>query len=152
MSPPPFNPGFVNFNAGNTSTGQIALDERVSVLGAVFHVGRLGLVAQNPADHEAFHEKLVDWEAPPGEDEEYSAYSLPHSTIIQPIFSELYQDDVSDVTGFITGIVPWDVYMTNLLPQGVRGISCILENTCGQKFSYELDGSRVRFFFVAVRR
>jgi hypothetical protein len=64
---------------------------------------------------------------------------------MQPIFRELGDvNDSSEVVGVIQGVVPWDRYLTNLLPEGVDGITCVLKNTCGQAFTYELDGNRVR--------
>jgi hypothetical protein len=144
VSPPPFHPGFVNFNLptfpGNKEQLDATRKHKAPLIAEAIDLSRLGIVAQNPADHDAYHDRFVDWTKPVSG--EYSAFGNPHSLITQPIFAELY-DETSEVVGTIMGVVPWDRYLTNLLPEGVRGVTCVLKNTCGQEFTYELDGNRV---------
>jgi len=59
------------------------------------------------------------------------------------VFEKL-NDPKSDMVGMLHGIVPWDRYLQNLLPNGVKGITTVLKNTCGQAYTYVLDGSEVR--------
>ena len=156
VSPPPVHPGLVNFNLP-TYPGlaeQLAATkmERAPIISKVVDLTLnmdIVAVAQNPADHEAYHETFVDRDKT--ESGEFSAYGIPHSVIIEPIFKDLY-DETSEIVGFVSGIIPWDRYLTNLLPEGVRGITCVLENTCGQAFTYELDGKRVRRLEMGVIR
>lgn len=46
----------------------------------------------------------------------------------------------SGVVGFLTGVVAFDAFLVNLLPEGAEGITVVLENTCGQAFTYKLTG------------
>jgi hypothetical protein len=104
--------------------------------------GSLSGTAVNPQEHIDFHDGFVDSAS---DDPLLARYDHPHSILIQPIFRELGDvNDSSEVVGLIQAVVPWDRYLTNLLPEGVDGITCVLMNTCGQAFTYELNGTRVR--------
>jgi hypothetical protein len=97
----------------------------------------------NPQEHSDFHDGFVD---SPSADPLLARYDHPHSVLIQPVFRELGDvNDLSEIVGLIQAVVPWDRYLTNLLPEGVDGITCVLKNTCSQAFTYELNGNRVRF-------
>ena len=41
--------------------------------------------------------------------------------------------------------VYWQSYFTNVLPHGQNGVVCILENSCGQSFTYVLHGPQVTY-------
>lgn len=104
--------------------------------------GRLAGTAIDPVEHDAFHDSFVD-----AADPKLDKYLHPHSVLIQPVFRNLGSiNETSEIIGLIQAVVPWDRYLTNLLPEGVDGITCVLKNTCGQAFTYELDGNRVRVF------
>lgn len=108
----------------------------------VGNFGRLSGSAVNPQEHSGFHDGFVD---SPSNDPLQARYDNPHSVLIQPIFRELGDvNNSSEVVGLLQAVVPWDRYLTNLLPKGVDGITCVLKNTCGQAFTYELNGNRVR--------
>jgi hypothetical protein len=34
----------------------------------------------------------------------------------------------------------WDSYFTNVLPEGVNGMVVVLHSTCGDHYTYQLDG------------
>lgn len=69
-------------------------------------------------------------------------FNHPHSVLLQPVFLEL-NDPTADLVGLLHNSVPWDRYLTNLLPEGVDGIVCVLINTCGQAYTYVLSGNAV---------
>jgi len=71
-------------------------------------------------------------------------YDHPHSFLVQPVLERL-NDPKSDMVGLLQSIVPWDAYLRDLLPAGVTGIYVVLKNTCGQEYTYALDGSKVCF-------
>ena len=71
----------------------------------------------------------------------------PKSALIQPIFRVL-NDPKSGVEGILLGTVEWDLYLLGLLPEGVTGIFCVLNNTCGEVFTFLIDGPRVREFWI----
>jgi class 3 adenylate cyclase len=91
-----------------------------------------------PDDHERYHAKFV--ESVTGE----SSFDHPHSVLLQPVYARL-NDDGAPMVGFIEAIVPWDRYLANLLPAGVKGICAVLKNTCGQQFTYTLQGNMVKY-------
>jgi hypothetical protein len=153
----------VNFNLptypGNKEQLDATYKNRAPMLAKVIDLSPLGLVAQYPADHDVYHSLFVDWNKQPAEQgnnkndassstsSSSSAFNNPHTLFTQPIFEELYNAS-SKIVGFVMGVVPWDMYMTNLLPSGIAGITCVLENSCGQAFTYQLNGNRVRTLCV----
>jgi len=46
------------------------------------------------------------------------------------------------------GVMAFDAYLIDLLPDGVRGIYVIVENTCGGIFTYRLHGNQAEFLGV----
>jgi hypothetical protein len=142
MSPPPFSPFLIKANIGGvpefSSSLKAADDSREGVLGSTFFSDLYGLsgLASKAEDHEAFHDQFLislDTE---------SAYDRPHAFFSQPIFREIY-NDTSEVVGYINALVSWDSYFAALLPEGVKGIVCVASNTCGQSFTYYLNGNKV---------
>jgi hypothetical protein len=116
----------------------------VAALKAV-EIGREGVLGETATDpnplasaalkteeHEAFHDAFVTSNTE-------SAFERPHGIFIQPIFREIYNDP-SEIVGTVQAIIAWDRYFASLLPDGVKGITCVLKNTCGGSFTYHLDG------------
>jgi hypothetical protein len=140
-SPPPYSPYLVKANIGGvpafSSLLKAADAAREGVLGSTMFSDLYGLTGQasKAEDHEAFHDQLVSSDMASG-------YKRPHSYFPQPIFREIY-NDTSEVVGYISALVPWDSYFANLLPEGVKGIACVASNTCGQFFTYYIDGNKV---------
>jgi hypothetical protein len=91
-------------------------------------------LASKAEDHEVFHDQVTS--------DIESTYDRPHAFLVQPIFREIY-NDTSEMVGTINALITWDRYFTNLLPEGVQGITCVASNTCGQSFTYYLDGNKV---------
>ena len=48
------------------------------------------------------------------------------------------------LVGFVLGILGIDAFLVDILPNGIRGIRVVIDNTCGDKYTYELDGNKVR--------
>ena len=67
----------------------------------------------------------------------------PHSFLVSPVFDEL-GNPKAELKGLLQSVVDWDRYLINLLPEGVNGVVCILKNSCGQAFTYILNGNQVR--------
>lgn len=141
-SPPPFSPGFVNFNTLDATflprVFQSMLAVREAVLSGVENFAGLSSTAFKPEDHEEYHKQVVDYD----KNETSTTYDHPHSLLMQPIFKTLH-DHTSDVVGVLSGVVAWDRYLDDLLPEGINGLTCVLKNTCGQAYTYQLDGNRV---------
>jgi hypothetical protein len=96
----------------------------------------LGESVLNQADHAAFHAQFAT------SDKESSAFERPHAFFFQPVFREAY-NDTSEIVGTVNALVPIDRYFANLLPDGVKGITAVLQNTCGRLYTYYLVGNKV---------
>ena len=89
-------------------------------------------------EHEAFHEQFVEFE------QDVGAFDHPHATLAVPLFRELNHAKTSGLAGFIMAVLPFDIFVGALLPDGVDGIHAVLRNSCKQTFTYEVMGSKVR--------
>jgi class 3 adenylate cyclase len=68
----------------------------------------------------------------------------PESLLISPIFEES-TGSAQVVVGAVVAILPWDSYFSGLLHEGANGMVCVLSNTCGQAFTYKLDGTAATY-------
>ena len=68
-----------------------------------------------------------------------AATENPESLLISPIYEES-TGNAQVVVGAIVAILPWDSYFSGLLHEGASGMVCVLLNTCGQSYTYKLDG------------
>lgn len=68
--------------------------------------------------------------------------SHPHSFLLQPVFEDFDKSnrDSSHIKGVAIAILPWDHYYQNILPPDAHGIIVVMEDTCGDVFSYEVNG------------
>jgi hypothetical protein len=148
-SPPPFSPSVINYNVLDQPWMNPLFDSikiiREAIFSGVEDFSGLSETAFKPEDHEAYHTSLVDWV----KEGSNSTYDHPHSLIMQPVFKTL-NDDSSEIVGFVNGVVPWDRYLIDLLPEGVKGITCVLKNSCGQSFTYALNANEVSVLHVLV--
>ena len=62
-----------------------------------------------------------------------------------PILSSFDDDETSELVGVINVHLYWQAYLLDLLPDNARGVICILENTCGQQFTYVIDGAEASY-------
>jgi class 3 adenylate cyclase len=71
----------------------------------------------------------------------------PQSYIVQPIWRDIGDNHTAadDLAGYLTLLLPWDRYFRNLLPPGVDGIDVVIENTCGEQFTFQLHGPSVHY-------
>jgi hypothetical protein len=143
-SPPPFSPSFVNYNmlgeAFINSVLPLMIQTRDALMSPVDPtLSRLSGIAVSPEDHRIFHNQYVTGSHLT---DPLFSFDHPHSVLLQPVFEELNNDD-SRLVGFMASVVAWDRYVSHLLPDGVKGIVAVLRNTCGQNFTYLLDGEFV---------
>ncbi|CAB9507210.1 Receptor-type guanylate cyclase gcy [Seminavis robusta] len=68
----------------------------------------------------------------------------PHGTAMFPVFDSLDVNTRKVVAVFYTFIY-WRTYFDNLLPPGADGIFVILENTCNQTYTYQVNGVHSQF-------
>jgi hypothetical protein len=48
-----------------------------------------------------------------------------------------------ELVGALGILFAWERFLTNAVPEGVVGITAVLENSCGQAFTYQIDGNTV---------
>lgn len=66
----------------------------------------------------------------------------PHTIFAQPITGTLGGHDL--VVGHLVGLVAMKSYLSNLVPSGVKGITMVVANTCGEEHSFLLEEGKVR--------
>jgi class 3 adenylate cyclase len=73
----------------------------------------------------------------------------PHSFLMHPVYSYFSQGvsevAMDDLVGFLIVVLPWDSYFANILRKGVNGMVIVLHSTCGDHFTYQLDGPEAIF-------
>jgi hypothetical protein len=68
----------------------------------------------------------------------------PESILVQPVFDG-FDEEIRSVVGAVVAVLPWDIYFQNLLHDGANGLVCVVRDTCGDVFSYRIDGPRATF-------
>jgi hypothetical protein len=171
-SPPPFSPRLMNLDTLQIpyihrmvpllrETRDILLSEVSNGLQA--SIG----TSVSKTDHQAYHDRFITTMPPSfdadGNDDMTTATAKaiatlfpPHAVVLQPVWDRLYADEhdeddnatepPSKLVGLVSGIVAWDFYVAGLLPEGTRGIYVVLKNSCGQQYTYWLDGPKVRWW------
>ena len=77
-------------------------------------------------DHDSYHDLFVKRVG------NQSTVDRPHAYMYSPVFETL-NDNTSDVGGSLIAVLPFDVFMVDLLPDGVSGFYCVVRNSCGQE-------------------
>lgn len=67
----------------------------------------------------------------------------PLSFLSYPVFGSF--EEGKQVVGVIFSTLYWRLLFSNILPSNIYGIVCVLENTAGQVYSYELDRGEARY-------
>uniref|UniRef100_A0A7S3PD05 Guanylate cyclase domain-containing protein n=1 Tax=Amphora coffeiformis TaxID=265554 RepID=A0A7S3PD05_9STRA len=67
----------------------------------------------------------------------------PVSDIYVPIYDSFEPD--KKLGQILSSYIYWQSYFTNVLPEGQNGIVSILENSCGQSFTYVIHGPEVTY-------
>jgi len=65
----------------------------------------------------------------------------PRSLVLQPIFDLLSDNRNRTMVGLLVGVFSWDKFLTSLLSEQIQ-IDCVIRNSCGEIFSYEINGER----------
>jgi hypothetical protein len=79
-------------------------------------------------DHDVVHEGV-------------GTFDHPHAIVMTPVFETL--DNKSPIVAYLVGLLPFDRYLGDLLPDGVDDITAVLKNSCNQSFTYGLVGNSV---------
>lgn len=76
------------------------------------------------------------------EDDDYDTRTVPAAAVIYPIFDKLISDNRT-VVGVLEFDLEFGPYFRAVLPPDSKHIVCVVSNTCGQTFSYAIDGASV---------
>jgi hypothetical protein len=83
-----------------------------------------------------------------------TGFEHPHSLVIRPVYEQIH-DQTSRIVGLVQAIVAWDVYLVDLLASDLvipkNGFYGVLRNSCGQAYSYSMDGQSVRIYLHLLR-
>ena len=164
ISPPPVSPFLLKVNTPSVPMNpnpQVAIEKtqgketRRSSLRLFRLVSLLvNRVLSNPTDTilatatpemTGFAESLLSTELHKHLHEEYPLSGnqfQPHASIGVPVFDGFDKATRKHV-GNILGLFTMETFLINLLPEGVRGVFVVVENTCDQIFTFRLDGNRV---------
>jgi hypothetical protein len=139
-SPPPHSPLYVNFDmVTELYIPQLlpGMQDRRSGSMTACHSSFATLpdALSGKGFQDDFHSGLLDTA-------DFDDGDHPHAMFVQPVYAGLNSNG-SKMVGFFSSIVAFDAFVTNLLPDGVNGITAVLSNTCGQHFTYQLHGSEV---------
>jgi hypothetical protein len=107
------------------------------------------LLLHNYATLSRIHTFSHDWEKQ-SRFESFMSEHLHHHTDIQSMAHEPYvymhypvhQDfgHNSSTVAILTATLYWRHYFQNVLPEGVEGVICVVKNSVGQAFTYQMDG------------
>mmetsp|Transcript_2536 Transcript_2536/g.6381 ORF Transcript_2536/g.6381 Transcript_2536/m.6381 type:complete len:1225 (+) Transcript_2536:138-3812(+) len=129
ISPPPYSPSIINFNM----MSELFIQRMFPVVQAASSFGLSEVL-----DVSRLRSTVV---SPDSEWDE----SGPHSILLVPVFDKLTGAEGRKMSGLIQGVFPWQKYLENLLPNGVEGVMIVLENSCGQAFTYILNGANATY-------
>jgi hypothetical protein len=146
QTPPPFNPSAtININMLSADADMpefvsSVLAARHPLMGRIQDMTALGKLSVKFEDHERYHASLVKYKS----SETTSTFQHPHCAFLHPVFKEPGNKN-SEIVAMYVALLPFDRYLINLLPVGVRGIDAVLRNDYNrQSFTYRLDGNSVR--------
>jgi hypothetical protein len=144
QTPTPFSSQLININAVSLGDRTRFLPKLGAAIGTgyptlsfVLDTSPLSLMSIKFEDHERFHTSLVDYRS----NGTTSTFQHPHCVYSYPV-RERPRDKTSKVVAVLLGLLPFDRYLVNLLPKGVKGIDAVLRNR-DQVFTYRLHGNSV---------
>ena len=63
------------------------------------------------------------------------------TVIVHPVFADF--SDQSEIVGYLAAILPWRVFFEDILAMETEPISIVMENTCEEVFTLEIQGQNV---------
>jgi hypothetical protein len=154
-SPIPYNGSHITnlnwFSLEQPETFNAVFGSREGIFSRVIDLSAFFDTVYPDNSHEQLHQGITDRQHLNGT----YRFNVPHSFFVQPIFATI--TDVSSIqnmsqvesllnpiVGFLAAAFSWDRFLINLLPAGSSSLRCVLSNSCGQQFTYELNGDAVR--------
>jgi Adenylate and Guanylate cyclase catalytic domain len=53
--------------------------------------------------------------------------------------------DREEITGLLLAVIDWERYLTNILPANVKGLVVVLTSTCGDVYTFQVNGPTVEY-------
>ena len=72
------------------------------------------------------------------------AMAHPESILVETVYDS-FDASTRNVVGALVAAIPWSLYFEGLLHEGANGLICVLKNTCGDEFTYRLDGPEAHY-------
>ncbi|CAJ1936599.1 unnamed protein product [Cylindrotheca closterium] len=137
FSPPPFTHGAINWNVQSVDAFRDVVDallllKNETVISPVRPYTTAGM-SMSQEEHEAMHSTLKD-----------SSTEHPHSFVYTAVHEDA-NDRQSPIVAVVSAGSAWDASLYNLLPDGVMGMKAVIQNNCGQQFTYEINGPEAIF-------
>lgn len=134
FSPPPFSYGAINWDYSSIPDYEDIIKAALTLKNQTLYtrIRQYAIVmdvAITPEEHRKMHSPRLA-----GIREE-----LPHSILTYPIL-RIPDDQDSDIVALLVGGVAWDRKLMNLLPDEAQGVLVVVENDCGQQYTFKLNG------------
>ena len=63
----------------------------------------------------------------------------PLTRVYIPVFDS-FDEHTRKAAALMTALIRWESYFVNVLPEQIRGIHMLLENTCGEQYTFKITG------------
>ena len=74
-----------------------------------------------------------------------STSDLPHSILLFPVKNGRSKEVPGELVGVLAAVLSWDQLIASALPENDLELICVLENSCGQAYTYQMNGSKVGY-------
>jgi hypothetical protein len=144
MSPPPKDPSLVNLDLYTNPVFKQMINYIINSGG---QPGLSAFVDVTPL-YEGLFTESEHWQLHAqfhgaGDMVGHTARDHPHTLIAAPVRRTIDTD--ADIVGILAAVIPWDLYLSRLLPNGIDGVYVVLENTCGQVVTYVINGPEAAY-------
>ena len=68
----------------------------------------------------------------------------PESVLVQPVW-DTFDETTRKAVAAAVAVIPWDTFFEGLLHEGADGLICVIKDTCGDAFTYRIDGPHATF-------
>lgn len=142
--PIPIFPIF-NYDLRTKSNFEADLDtmlaSRALVFSSFYYLGNDFDFIRTPKQHQYLHEGFL-------EDPSTDAQTIPHFTMMQPVFDRIVDPRIGDrnatITGVITSTNAFNTLFRNSLPEGTPPIIAVMKNDLGEAVTFRVEGNTVR--------
>ena len=131
----PIVPELVNFDLLSNNQFQAGLQAMLDTKEAV-----IGKVTDLSESNDVFDAFQSHWQ------EEAGVYGNdPVSKLYFPVFNQLQKSPDQVISGALMAVIFWESFFLDILPPSSPPIDVVLQNTCGQEYTYEVIGQDVMY-------